>query len=367
MIREEYLDEDLDALIIEFEGEMEAISSAVTVGEKVRHVLIKHVTGDEDLLKSPISYAASLSRSIRSSGAIAFFTSADVKNYVHITLEKPYEAHIFVTTGLEPAGCLHSERLFAPIASGTMNVIVAVDAPLRREALADLYRTTIEAKVLAASDLYLRCKGRAYGTITDAIAVLKPSDEASTLLTAGSATSLGAAIGVAVYSAIVDRGRRLSDDDILLRNLLGISVQELLDITVRAYDMAPIPGLSAEDARKELEEALDRALKDPNVWSFLVGARELDLHASMGSLPNLSVDEYEADSTKIVADELIGSALALYVAGARGLLSMYWIERIKDKSLREIADKPMFEDDVISAMVGSLLTLLYDGHASDRS
>ena len=126
------------------------------------------------------------------------------------------------------------------------------------------------------------------------------------------------------------------------------------------YDKAPIPGVDRDKVREEARKILRSFLSDPNVWSFLIAARELDLHGFAGSIPNLSREEFQVDSKRIVADEVLGMALATYLAGVKAVFSMYWIERLKENKALEHYKLEMFEDDVVSALLASLLTKLLD-------
>jgi alpha-ribazole phosphatase CobZ len=164
---------------------------------------------------------------------------------------------------------------------------------------------------------------------------------------------------VVVYKAVIskavggDRGK-------LLKRVTGLGVEDVLEIFSQVYSRASIPGLSTGEAKEIARKHLGRALEDPNVWSFLIAARELDLHGLSGTIPGIGAEEFRRDPVRLVADEVLGLALSLYLAGLKGLFSMYWIERLKERGDLSHGSLHSFEDDVVSALVGSLLTKLLE-------
>lgn len=265
---------------------------------------------------------------------------------------------VVATVGLRPPVCVEQEELYDPPAPGTINVAVIVEETvLSMPALVDLFRVVVEAKTVAASLLLLRCRGRPAGTVTDAVAVAARTEPRG-LPWAGMATRLGNRAAVIVYEAVLQGDQRSPGKK--LRDVLGLGPEELLDDMVRMYKQAPVPGVEPGEARRMLEEMLNQVLRDPNVWAFLVAARELDIHGAAGTLPGVSREEFLGDSRAIIADEALASALAVYIAGFRGLLSAYWVDRSKHRAGLRLAELPPFEDDAAAALAGALLSRLYD-------
>ncbi len=351
-----------NALIIELSEAVDVVSTVPVIGAHPRFIVFKTVDSNFNESKILDFYRAVLD-SLGIDNGVVLLTSVPIGEYVRETVSEPFASEIIVTVGLEPPVCLDIGIVYRPLV-GTINVAVITAAPLTREAAVDLFKTVIEAKTLAVIDLLLRCRSRSPGTVTDAVVVALPRSRCKRYLFAGMATNIGNAIAKSVYRAIMRKALASLGVDGLLRNLLGVDRERLLELAVHLYERAPIPGLSTEKARLFFAKILDEVLKDPNVWSFLVAARELDLHAYAGSIPGLSREEFLSDSIKIVADELLGIALALYVAGARGMFSMYWVEKLKKSGALE-PELPMFEDDVLSALLGSLLTRLYDSYRGE--
>ncbi len=298
--------------------------------------------------------------------AVVVFTAADIGDAV--TAEARYEggeAAVAVVAGFDPPACveqgtLHSVREVR--GAGTITVVAATSRRLSLPAALDMLRVVSEAKAAACSDLLLRCGSRAVGTVTDNVTVLYPAGGGGPALPwAGMATLDGNAVASLTYGAVVEAGLKALDPEDRLREAIGLGVDELVEAALKAYRNAPVPGLEEGFVRKRVSEHIKSFLKDPNTWAFIIAARELDLHGRAGTIPGLSRGEFEADTVKIVSDELLSMALATYLAGAKALFATYWVERIKKGGgLPEVNSLPMFEDDVASALIASALTKLYD-------
>lgn len=348
-----------NALVIELSEPVEVISSIPVLGANPRFIIFKTVSTDFHTDNLVNFYKSVLSRLGIDSGVV-FLTSVSVSEYTWEKVLNPYVSDVVVTVGLEPPVCLDSKGVYRPI-SGTINIAVITTAPLTTEGAVDLFKTVVEVKVLAVSEILLRCTSRASGTVSDAVAIALPRSRPRQYLFAGIATDVGNAIAKAVYRAILSRAVTLLGIDDLLKNVLGVDREHIVELALQLYRRAPIPRLSVERVKNILRDILDDVLRDPNVWCLLIAARELDLHAYSSSIPHLSRDEFLNDTQKILADELLGIALSLYVAGAKGMFSMYWVERLKKNGVLSF-ELPMFEDDVLSALLGSLLTRLYDSY-----
>lgn len=297
-------------------------------------------------------------RSVGIGSGVVFLSAVSPEELIDLELSE-VRARIFMTISPRPPTCLESPEVYESLRSGTVNIAVVIEEPLSFSAMVDLVKTVTEAKAAAFSDVLVRCESRAVGTVSDAVAILKPVDIADEMLFSGFSTRVGRAVARAVYGALVSKilGEDVNTD---LKRVIGLGINELLDIFEHVYSKAAIPGLNTGEARERAREILAGFLKDPNVWSFLIAARELDLHGLAGTIPGLTSREFRDDSVKIVADEVLGLALALYLAGIKGMFSMYWVERIKKRGELPHDELGVFEDDVVSALVGSIITVLLD-------
>ncbi|MCX8196640.1 MAG: bifunctional adenosylcobinamide hydrolase/alpha-ribazole phosphatase CbiS [Acidilobaceae archaeon] len=338
-----------DLVVAELEEEFLFLTTLPFQPKVARSLVFKRVSYDFSCPDLAAYYAKVREEVGRN--AIVFLTAVDVRRYLHLSGEG---FEVLATVGLSPPACPG----YSAGGAGTINLAVLARAPLSESGLADLLRTVAEAKSVAAAELLLRCSSRSPGTVSDAIAVGRPLSLGGELHFVGMGTRLGSAVSRAIYEGLVREGMRRLGAEGVAANALGLGVEEMVKIAVKLYSSAPVPGVSEERARGELREILLRYLADPNVMAFLIAARELDLHAFAGSLPGLSREEAEADSVKIVADELLAFALSLYLAGFKGLLATYWVERLKKEG--KVAELPLFEDDVLSALLASALAQLYE-------
>ncbi|MCX8165840.1 MAG: bifunctional adenosylcobinamide hydrolase/alpha-ribazole phosphatase CbiS [Acidilobaceae archaeon] len=338
-----------DLVVAELEEEFLFLTTIPFQPKVARSLVFKRVSYDFNCPDLSAYYAKVREEVGRN--ALVFLTAADVRRYLHLSGEG---FEILATIGLSPPACPG----YVGRGMGTINLAVLARAPLSESGLADLLRTAAEAKSMAVAELLLRCNSRSPGTVSDAIAVGRPLSLGGEAHFAGMGTRLGSAVSRAIYEGLVREGMRRLGAEGMAANALGLGLEEMVEIAMNLYSLAPVPGLSSERVRGELRETILRYLADPNVMAFLIAARELDLHALAGSLPGLSREEAEADSMKVVADELLAFALSLYLAGFKGLLATYWVERVKKEG--KVKELPLFEDDVLSALLASGLSQLYE-------
>ncbi len=346
-----------DAVVIRFPKPMKAVSTLPIISDNgvVESMVFRFVSKDFHQENIMGYYHSTLMEFGLRSG-IVFITAAPMENFHHFRLDD-IDSEIFMSIGLSPVLCMET-RVYEPMKISTINIGVVVRKPLSHNAMIDLLKTVVEAKSIASSDAMLRCGTRSCGTVTDAIAILKPLDLGDEILFIGMATTIGNSIARTVHRAIMSMALRNKSD--VLRNMIGVGCDELLEMFMKIYRYMPIPGVGDDIAREIAGKILDKVLADPNVWSFMVAAREVDLHGVVGSILGIDVDEFRNDSPRIVADEIIGMGLATYLAGMKGLFSMYWVERLKERGVIEHRRPGVFEDDIISAILGSLYTMLYD-------
>jgi len=346
-----------DVILVSFSRPMKIISTVPVISGNgyVENLIFKFVPKDFHV-KDIINYYKSLIRDLGIENAVIFVTATSIEDFNHIRLSD-VGTDVFMTVGLDPAVCIETET-FKPMTVSTINIAVVTQQPLTDNAMADLLRTVVEAKCLASSDVMLRCKTRSSGTVSDAVAILKPLDVGEEVLFAGMATTVGNTVARAVHKAIVSKA--LSDRGALFSYLIGLDEDEFLQSFKELYKLMPIPNISEGRAVDTVKALLRKILNDPNVWSFIIAARELELHGLIGAIPGISSEEFVKDAPKIVADEVMGIALATYIAGVKGLFSMYWVERLKERGVLKHGALGVFRDDIVSALLGSLYTLLYE-------
>ena len=354
------INEDKDVIVASLREEAIGLSSTVYGGglRRLTHVVFKRVEESFECSK-PENYAKEVvvSLGLPSESTAVFLTAADLnRNRITKSLRKPYPIDLIVTIGLDNLACIDEER--AKNAS-TINTFIAVRANLNEYAIVDLVKTVIEAKSVAVADLGFSCfNRRAVGTVTDAVSVaVIPKGDIEPF--AGVSTTIGGSTAKLVYSSIVEGALKNLDLNSWLKLTLGIDISNLKNLILKAYKLAPIPNISYREVEKLIENELDVTLKDPNVISLIIAAKELDIRGRAGTIWGLSKAEYLADSKRIIADEILGIALSVYVNGWRGLFNYYWVDRNKEK-IDELNELPMFTDDIIGALMGSVLSRVYD-------
>lgn len=286
-------------------------------------------------------------------GTLALLTAADTGDPL-VVEEEDYT--MIATVGLSPPACpgmMASDPLPA-----TINVVALVHRPLALSGAQDLLRVIAEAKAAASWEAMLRCRSpgesrRPVGTVTDAIVVAWPGGGPGDPGVAGHATSIGSRIGGSLYRRLYERA---SEDPLwYLERSLGVGLEGILDIVDRAYRLAPVPGVPAEEAVALARRLLEAWLRDPNVAAVIVASGELEVRGASGTLPGVPREWYRMDSPGIIADELLGLTLAEYLAGTRGVMAMVWLEKLKKEGL--LGPEPgVFEDDVIMALAASALS-----------
>ena len=342
------------ALLVEFGSPRRVATTAHVKGLVNSSRVVIYQVSEEDDLSRPEDFKGRLRSELGlDPNDPIMLTAADIRRYI---MEQEGEYGVLVTVGLSDVSCPGMKSLYEPLRPSTINVVAWVPDPLTDQGLLDLLRTVAEAKAAAAADLMLRCEGRAIGTVSDAITVASNTGEDG-YLWAGPATSVGGRIARLTYRAVTSIKREVNE---IVSHVLGLSIDQLASDAVKLYRSSPVPGVPESRVEDLVKSELSELLSDPNVWAFLIAARELDIVGSSGLIPGLSREEFEADSKKVIADELIATALSIYINGFKALTATYWADSLKDRLGMLLSRLPMFEDDVAAALVASALSRVYD-------
>jgi len=355
-----------DTLVIGFGGRVRALSSTIVGGglRELTHVVFHRVDPDFNE-PNPARYAESLLEKLelpRKSSAV-FLTAVDVvKERIELEVNSPTKIALIASIGLSHGASIGIKR--SKERPGTINILLFVKKPLADRAFIDLAGVVSGAKAIALVDLILSRGynlGRVYATVTDALVIASEMDSADREFYAGPATPVGSEVAKLVYEAIISMGLKGMGVEERFRNIFGVDLKWVAETAAEIYRRAPIPSLSEAEVEGEVEAELRRLLRDPNIWALALAARNLDWHGLAGALPELGRDEYLGDSKKILADELLGITLALYINGWKALFAYYWIDSAKE-GFEELGDKPMFMDDILASLIGSILSRIYDRH-----
>lgn len=358
-----------DNLIIELESDYQALSTAAypKTYDVIRYVVFNKVSKYLRLNEIK-SYYTELIRSLgldlnRTS---VFLTAAEVSKYTHIVKEiNSVRIEVFMTLGIDWISCLDSVINIYNIGDlklSTINIAVFVDKPLDNVGLLDLFRLISEVKGSLMTLLGPTCiTTPSIGTPSDATLVASPLGNNRYL---DITTGLGRAVISALVDTIVERLREIPLDDYVRYALGGISVDELYKISMEVYSRCKIPNKEDHIIGSEILNELLNTLKDPNILALLRGTRFIEFILALGMVSGLSINEYLNDSPGMVVDELIGKALAEYVNGFKGLLSYYWVERLKKSGeVKELLRLPPITDDLVTALVGAVLSRVYDRYS----
>lgn len=129
----------------------------------------------------------------------------------------------------------------------------------------------------------------------------------------------------------------------------GITLQDLIDSALEMY--VPHPGIeTVEKAIEALKEEFQEILSDPNIATLITAAFHAQEDAEKGLIPGLSI-EYFMGKPGLVADELIGIAIATYIAGAKGMFEFTRIDQAKPGILKKLG--PLTNDPIGALIAGA--------------
>ncbi|MGE5533862.1 MAG: alpha-ribazole phosphatase CobZ [Ignavibacteria bacterium] len=134
----------------------------------------------------------------------------------------------------------------------------------------------------------------------------------------------------------------------------GITLQSLIDSALEMY--VPHPGIeTTEIAKKLLQEEFLDILKDVNISTLIVAAFHAQQEAENGRIPGLTKERF-LGRPGLVADELIGIAIATYIGGSRGMFEFVRFDQAKPGILKQL---PPLTNDAIGALVAGASSNVY--------
>lgn len=134
----------------------------------------------------------------------------------------------------------------------------------------------------------------------------------------------------------------------------GIGLRELLDCALEFY--VPHPGVETKEKAEEVltEEFLD-ALSDVNVSTLITGAFLLQKEAEAERIPGLTLERFDG-KPGLVADELLGIAVADYIAGSKGVFEFVRFDQAKPGILKTLG---ALTNDPIGGLVAGVSSNMY--------
>ncbi|MEM4506319.1 MAG: adenosylcobinamide amidohydrolase [Ignisphaera sp.] len=360
------LTRDKDTFAIDLEREYVAISTAgcPKIYSEIRYIVFRRVPKDFEYVDLD-SYCRDIASSIGIdySKSSIFLTAVDVSSCSHgFSIYRNIKAEAFVTLGIDTPSCIGTEGPKNSRGIGTINVAVVVDTPLNNIGLLDLFRTVSEVKGMVMGLGGPMCiSSPSIGTASDATLVAAPAGDERF---AGISTDVGIASSMAVICALARHIRNISREEYIAKTLGFDRIDNIIDIAKEVYTKARIPHLADNEIEKEVREEMGRVLRDPNILLFIKGMRMLEAALSINILPGVNIHEYKSDSPGIIVDELVGKALAEYINGFKGLLMYYWIERLKERGETPVLKLlPPIADDIVAALIGGILSKIYDKYS----
>ena len=134
----------------------------------------------------------------------------------------------------------------------------------------------------------------------------------------------------------------------------GITLNDLVDTALELF--VPHPGVeTAEKAAAVLREEFLDALSDVNVSTLEVAAFRAQEDAERGLIPGLTKERFMG-RPGLVADEVLGLAIATYIAGARGIFDFTRFDQAKPGILRKLGP---LANDAVGGLVAGVSSNMY--------
>ncbi len=136
---------------------------------------------------------------------------------------------------------------------------------------------------------------------------------------------------------------------------MGITEDEIVTAAMELY--FPHPGVETrEKAEARFRKEMTLAFSDPNLAILIYAGVLLESEGSKANLPNLRPSDYENDLTCLIADEVLGLAIAKYVGGYKGLFDYVRYDKAKPGILARLGP---FMDDVVAGLIGGVSANMY--------
>ena len=134
----------------------------------------------------------------------------------------------------------------------------------------------------------------------------------------------------------------------------GITLQNLIHSALELY--IPHPGVETpEKAAEMLKAEFLEILHDVNVSTLIVAAFQAQEEAENDRIPGLTKERF-LGRPGLVADELIGIAIATYIGGSKGMFEFVRFDQVKPGILKKL---PPLTNDAIGALVAGASSNVY--------
>lgn len=141
----------------------------------------------------------------------------------------------------------------------------------------------------------------------------------------------------------------------------GIKLEDLISAALELF--VPHPGIETEkEAAELLREEFYEVLSDVNVSCLIVACFRAQEDAETGLIPGLSKERFMG-RPGLVADELLGLAIANYIAGVKGVFEFTRFDQAKPGILKKLGP---LTNDAIGGLVAGVSSNMYT-HAFRRA
>jgi len=128
-----------------------------------------------------------------------------------------------------------------------------------------------------------------------------------------------------------------------------INMKDLVDTALEFF--VPHPGVeTVEKATAILQDELLNLLEDVNVSTLMVMAFRAEDDARNGLIPGLTQERF-LGRPGVIADEVLGLAIAGYIAGTRGIFEYTRFDQAKPGILKKLG--PIINDAVAALVAGA--------------
>ncbi len=134
----------------------------------------------------------------------------------------------------------------------------------------------------------------------------------------------------------------------------GITLEDLIKTALELF--VPHPGIETEkEAIKIFHEEFLDALSDVNISTLEVACFRAQEDAEKGLIPGLSQERFMG-RPGLIADELLGLAIANYLAGVRGIFEFTRFDQAKPGILKKLGP---ITNDAIGGLIAGVSSNVY--------
>lgn len=131
----------------------------------------------------------------------------------------------------------------------------------------------------------------------------------------------------------------------------GITIKALIDTALEMYIYDSKLG-TKDKMRRVLAVEFKKTLGDINISSLVLAGFLLEDELQKGKGIGLTRKRYLSDPVDLIADEIIGMQIALYIAGSRAIFEFERFDKNKPGILGRL---PPILDDVIGGLISGVL------------